>query len=108
MKKRTLILMGILMLFTASRIWAEENNAKYDLGEIIVSATKIGQYQAEIGSSTTVITGKELKEEGKTFVLDALMNVTGISIMQCSIFGGAASIYLRGSKPGHTMVLING
>jgi len=80
----------------------------YQLGKIVVTATKTEQYQAKVGSSTTVITSDDLKKEGKTFVLDALRDVPGVSVMQCSSFGGATSIYLRGSKPGHTLVMIDG
>ena len=80
----------------------------YQLGKIVVTATKTEQYQAEVGSSTTVITSDDLKKEGKTFVLDALRDVPGVSVMQYSSFGGATSIYLRGSKPGHTLVMIDG
>ena len=80
----------------------------YQLGEIIVTATKRKQYQAEIGSSVTVITSDNLKKEGKTFVLDALRDAPGISVMQSGSFGGTVSLYLRGSKTGYTLVMIDG
>ncbi|MDD5129370.1 MAG: hypothetical protein PHO40_06960, partial [Candidatus Omnitrophica bacterium] len=59
------IIMAILIMVNQS--WADEvqvtesagqeaADVKYDLGNVIVSATKTETYQAEIGSSTTVIT----------------------------------------------------
>ncbi|MCD6093312.1 MAG: TonB-dependent receptor [Candidatus Omnitrophica bacterium] len=80
----------------------------YQLGKIVVTATKTEQYQAEVGSSTTVITTKDIEKTGKRTVGEILQDVLGISVVRNSAFGGLTSVYLRGSKPGHTLVLIDG
>lgn len=111
MKKKILILIGTLVLLTTNCVWAEEKKetgTKYDLGEVIVTATKTEGYQAETGSSTTVITADDLKKKGKRTVLEVLRDVPGVSVMQYGSFGGGTSIYLRGSKPGHTLVMLDG
>lgn len=97
------------MLWT-NRIWAQDKEigAKYDLGEVLVTATKTPTYQAETGSSTTVITADDLKKKGKRTVLEVLRDVPGVSVMQSGSFGGGTSIYLRGTKPGHTLVMLDG
>jgi vitamin B12 transporter len=81
---------------------------KYYIGEVIVTATKTEQSQGEVGSSTTVITAEDLKKTGKKSVGEVLRDVPGVAVMQNGAFGGSTSVYLRGSKPGHTLVLIDG
>ncbi|MEK7308709.1 MAG: TonB-dependent receptor [Nitrospirota bacterium] len=111
MRKKILILTGILVLLTSNHVWAEEkkkSSVKYDLGEVIVSATKTETYQAEVGSSTTVITAEDIKKTGKRTVHEVLRDVPGVTVMQTSAFGGTTSVYLRGAKPGQTLVLIDG
>ncbi len=103
--------MGLFVLVVANNSWAEEkkeSSTKYNLGEVIVTATKTEQYQAEVGSSTTVITAEDLKKKGKRTVLGVLRDVPGVSVMQSGAFGGITSVYLRGSKSGHTLVMVDG
>ena len=111
MKKKIFILIAALVLITVNQVLAKEEKkitSKYDLGEVLVSATKTTTYQAETGSSTTVITAKDLEKKGKSAVSDLLREVPGVSVAQSGPFGGLTSIYIRGSKPGHTLVLIDG
>lgn len=103
--------MGILFLLTGNHGWAEEKETpavKYNLGEVVVTATKTEGYQAETGSSTTVITAEEIKKTGKTTVQEVLRTVPSVSVMQNGALGGLTAVYLRGAKPGHTLVLIDG
>jgi len=102
------LVLGIFAIIVPQLSFAENETPAYDLGEVIVSATKTEQYQAEVGSSTTVITAQDLKKNGKRTVLEVLRDVPGVSVMQCGNLGGSTSIYLRGSKPGHTLVMIDG
>ncbi|MFA6357219.1 MAG: TonB-dependent receptor [Candidatus Omnitrophota bacterium] len=127
MKNRVLgfAMMSILFIFNQS--WADETQTvkieqepiadteeteppalKYDLGNVIVSATKTETYQAEIGSSTTVITADDIKKTGKRTVEAVLRDVPGLAVMQSGTLGGQTSVYLRGAKPGQTLVMIDG
>ncbi len=110
MRKKILILMGMLILVATNNIWAEQGRSirKYDLGEVIVAATKIEQYQAEVGSSTTVITAQEIEKRGKMTVVELLRTVPGVSVTQQGGLGSFTQLYLRGGAPGHTMVMIDG
>jgi len=109
MKKIILILLGILLLVIPNYSWAEEKDiAAYELEKIIVTATKTEAYQAQIGSSATVITSKDIRKTGKNTVGELLRDVSGVAVAQSGPFGGETSIYLRGAKPGHTLVLIDG
>ena len=107
MKRIILILMGIIFLGITCPGWAETEE-RYDLGKIIVTATKTEVRQAEIGSSTTIISEEDIRKTGKETVSEVLRGVSGVTVMQSSPFGGLTDIYLRGSKPGHTLVMIDG
>jgi len=99
--------LGLSMTFIPLVTFAQEIPT-YQLGKIVVTATKTEQYQAEVGSSTTVITDEDLKKRGKTYLLDVLRETPGVSVMQYGGFGGGTAVYLRGAELGHTLVMING
>ncbi len=111
MEKRIVILVMVIMMLMNCDSFAqggEKTRKKYDIGEVIVTATKTETYQSEVGSSVTVITADDIKNKGATTVLAILRDVPGLSVMQSGPFGGITSLYLRGSKSGHTLVLIDG
>ncbi len=109
MRKNVFILAGILVL-NASSIQAQESNVKpaYNLGEIIVTATKAEAYQAEVGNSTTVITAEEIKKRGKPAVGELLRTAPGVSVARSGGPGSFTVLRLRGGEPGYTMVMIDG
>ncbi|MBI5143773.1 MAG: TonB-dependent receptor, partial [Candidatus Omnitrophica bacterium] len=108
MKYRILVVMAILVLVTSYELRAEERALRYDLGKIIVTATKTETYQAEVGSASTIISEEEILKSGKTSAFEVLKDTPGIAVAQNGPFGGLASVYLRGSKPGHTLFMIDG
>ena len=111
MRRKSLLLAAALVLvfaFGAGAVEKSAAEAKCELGEMVVTATKVENYQAEIGSSVTVITADDLKKSGKTILLEVLRDVPGLSIVQYGTFGGGASIYMRGTKSGHTLVMLDG
>lgn len=111
MSRKIFVLLVIVLLAAVKDGRAEEKNkvqARYDLGKIIVSATKTEAYQAEVGSSSTVITAADIRKSGKVMIQDVLREVPGLTVAQTGTFGGTTSVFLRGSKPGHTLVMIDG
>lgn len=110
--KRSLaaLLLATALFFASQATMAEEVEKEkiFDLGEVIVTATKTEEREAHIGSSTTVITSEEIERQGKKEVLEVLRDIPGIALSQNGPFGGSTSLYLRGSKPGHTLVMIDG
>ena len=111
MSIRILVLTGVMCFALSTNVMARDDKTKKGnpkMGAVIVTATKIEGNQSETGSSTTVITEEEIEKSGKGNVLDLLQDVPGISIMQTGSFGGGTSLYIRGSKPGHTLVMIDG
>ncbi|MFC1503840.1 TonB-dependent receptor plug domain-containing protein [Spirochaetota bacterium] len=105
---RKSILICISFIFVLYMFADTEEAEKYDLGEILVTPTKTTVRESEIGMDVSVITGEEIKKSGKHSAIEVLRSVPGIVISQGSAFGGRASLYMRGAKPGHTLVLING
>ncbi len=111
MKNKSLILTGILVFGMFCSIRAgkvQKPDVKYDLGEVVVTATRTELHQAEVGSCSTVITAKEIEDRGKMTVVELLRTVPGISVSQNSGLGSFTVLRLRGGEPGYTMVMIDG
>ena len=84
------------MFLNAGIVQSENIEAKYNLGEVLVSATKTEQYQAEVGSSTTVITSDDIEKKGKTSVLEYLREVPGVSITPPNTTSRSSSYIITG------------
>lgn len=106
--RKIIVLATFLILSSYSLNFAEKEKSVYDLGKIVISATKTEEHQARIGSSVSVITAEDIKNTGKNTVGEVLRNILGVTVAQTGSFGGTTSVYLRGSKPGHTLVMIDG
>ncbi len=106
MKKE--ILVGLCFLASAVPVHALSDDDGFGLNKIVVTAARLDLKESEIGDSVTVITGKELREKGKTTVAEALRDVPGVTVNRQGGLGGFTQIYLRGGEPGQTMVMIDG
>jgi len=84
------------------------SNPEAETAEIVVSATRVETPINEIGSSVTVITGKEIERDQKRTLPDVLRTVPGLNIVQTGGPGGKTSVFMRGSNSNHTKVLIDG
>jgi vitamin B12 transporter len=105
----------VLILF--SFLPAEETNQitnqlqqekVYTLPEIIVTANRYEEPQSESPSAVTVINENDIKKSGNKDVKELLKNIPGIELSQNGAFGGISQIYIRGTKPGSTLVMIDG
>ncbi len=76
--------------------------------EIIVTATKTETPLSQIGSSVTVISGRQLAEEGIATVAEALRQVAGVTLVQSGGAGQVTSLFIRGGGSNYTKVLIDG
>lgn len=84
------------------------NESNIKLGDIVVTATRTEINKREVGTSLTVITEEEIKKSGKTTLTDILLDVPGVTVNRNSVFGGQASVYIRGSDTGNILVMIDG
>ena len=76
--------------------------------KIVVTATRTDAILAQVGSSTTVLRGEELKPEGVSSVADALRMVPGLSVAQNGGPGQLVSVFIRGGESDYAKVLIDG
>ncbi len=112
MKSKLFILLSCLcvsVIFPLECLMADEDKSKsYDLGQVLVSASRIEEYIAQTGSSAIVIDRKTIEEKKYSSIKEALSLEAGVDITSNSAFGGSTSVYLRGAPSGHTLVLMDG
>ncbi len=104
MNWRIVVLCCVFVLLKAGLVHAE--NVKLD--EIVVTATRTETQRSQIPASVTIITEKEIKERHVSTVSDLLREVTGLDLVQQGGAGKITSVFIRGAKPEHTLVLIDG
>ena len=75
---------------------------------IVVSPTATETPIDQIASSVTVITAKDIERDQRRTVPDALSTVPGVNVVQSGGPGGVTSVFMRGTNPNHTKVLIDG
>ena len=98
-------LLGVLTAYPSS---ARSQSARPEIEEIVTSASSIPLEARKVGSSITVITAKDLQEQGIRYVADALRNVPGVAVNRAGSFGSFTQIRLRGAESNHVLVLIDG
>lgn len=78
------------------------------LQPVVVTATRAGLAQAVPTTSSTVITGDEMRARGIVSLADALRDVPGATPVQTGSFGGLTSLFLRGGQSDYVKVLVDG
>ncbi|MGA1870675.1 MAG: TonB-dependent receptor plug domain-containing protein [bacterium] len=80
----------------------------YDLGEIIITGSKIEEPLEQTSASATIIIEQEIENQKAITVGEVLRNVAGIDVIQSGGPGGLTDILTRGGNSRHTLVLIDG
>ncbi len=99
------VLLGIL--FLGSPLFAVDLATKIT-DEVTVTATRNPVETKKLSRTVKVITRKDIDASGATTIMDVLQMVPGIVVNRNGGIGSPASVYVRGSKPGQTLVLIDG
>lgn len=81
---------------------------RYIMEEIVVTATRTETPYKEVASSLTVITKEEIENKQQTLLLDFLRTVPALDVAQSGGPGKTTSVFIRGAKSEHTLVLIDG
>lgn len=81
---------------------------RYILDPVIVTATRTETVSSRIGSAVVVVTGDQLRESGAVTLLEALAAVSGVAVTRAGPAAGTGSLFLRGAKGEHLLVLIDG
>jgi len=110
MNRRTLVLAALAALLPLS-LSAQDSRAQADAPlkhDIVVTATRLETPEKKVGSSLTVVSVEDLVRTGRTFALDALEDVLGLSAVRNGGPGAAASVSIRGANSEHTLFLLDG
>jgi vitamin B12 transporter len=75
---------------------------------VVVTATRLETPYQQIGSSATVISREEIERRRLPMVIDLLRTVPGLDAVQAGPRGAQTSVFIRGAKSEHTLVLIDG
>ncbi len=97
--------MALVMTFCTTS-GAEEKNTRME--EVVVTANRLETATAEVGSSITVITAKEIEQRQQTFLLDVLRGVPSVDVVQNGGPGSTTAVFMRGANSEHTLVLMDG
>jgi vitamin B12 transporter len=103
-----LALIGSPVLFAADGQKVDKPRAadlKYD---IVVTATRVETPNREVASSVLVLTRTDLQRTRKTFVVEALQELAGLTVQENGPMGSAATVMLRGANSEHTLVMMDG
>ncbi len=76
--------------------------------EVVVTATRIETPPSQVGSSVTIIRREDIERRKQPTVVELLRTVPGLHVVQAGPRGGQASVFIRGAKSEHTLVLIDG
>lgn len=98
---------GLSLIAAAALVASLEANT-LSLDPIVVTATKTEQSTKNITSNVDVITAQEIEEKHITSISEALMLISGISVVSNGGLGKSTSVFLRGFDSKRVLVLIDG
>ena len=98
---------ALLLVVGCTSIFAADEPAML-VPPVIVTATRTAQSADATLASVTVITRADLERKQAQSVQEALRSVPGIGIDNNGGLGKHTSIFMRGTNPGHVLVLVDG
>lgn len=104
-RQKYAVALGLVLAVCGSAM-AEEKTAQ--LGEVVVTATRDEVPIEQVGSSISVITAKEIEQQQKRTVADALRMLPGLDVKSSNGPGSVTEISVRGAQSYHTLVLVDG
>ena len=78
------------------------------LNPVVVTATRIEQPIADIGTTITVVEDPQIQEQKIDRVSDVLREVPGVQVTQSGSPGSVTDVSIRGATPAQTLILIDG
>ena len=98
----------LILIFNFSIGAQQTDSVKTVFNEIVVTATKTEIPLYTAGSSVSVISSKDIAIRQLKTVIDVLRQEPGISVIEQGGPGKLANIFMRGSNPNHTLVIVDG
>lgn len=84
------------------------NSSKLPRMTIVVTASRMPQPIGEVGTTTSVVTDKNLQVQQIHTLPDALREVPGVVVTQSGSPGTIADVSIRGATPEQTLIMIDG
>ncbi len=78
------------------------------LNPVVVTATRIEQPIADIGTTITVVEDPEIQEQKIDRVEDVLREVPGVQVTQSGSPGSVTGVSIRGATSAQTLILVDG
>ena len=78
------------------------------LNPVVVTATRIEQPIADIGTTITVVEDPQIQEQKIDRVEDVLRQVPGVQVTQSGSPGSVTDVSIRGATSAQTLVLVDG
>jgi vitamin B12 transporter len=75
---------------------------------VVVTATRTATASSLLGASTSVITRKQIVDQGTPIVSDLLQSLPGITVVRNGAPGGVTSVFARGGDSDYNKVLLDG
>ena len=97
---------GLLAALAVSLAFAQENPAQNDA--VVVTATRFPQPRSQTLQPVTVITAQDIAESGQQTLLEVLQSLGGVEVASNGGFGQPTAVFMRGTNPGHTLILLDG
>jgi len=110
MKAKLIFLLAVAILFSLNLSQAESQEEEvFNLGQIVVSATKTEHTLGDVPVEVSVITKEEIKDKNIKTVQDALKYLTGIKINKnCGSWGDKGKVEMLGLDSKHILILVDG
>lgn len=94
----------VVSIAAASDIVTDASNVDH----VVITATRIEQPLAKVGSSVTLLQASDVRASQKTSLADLLATTPGITLSRNGGFGSVTSLRIRGAESDQTTVLIDG
>ncbi len=79
-----------------------------EIPPVLVTATRLPEAKEAVGSPVTLISGDDIRQSQARSLSDALQLTPGLTVMRNGDIGQGTALYLRGTNPSHTLVLMDG
>ena len=98
----------VAAIFISSGLFAQHDSTK-SLEEVTVTANKYSVKTTETGKLITIINRQEIERSGSRDLAQVITELGGVFISGYSHNPGKEkNMYLRGAKPEHTLITIDG
>jgi vitamin B12 transporter len=106
---------GVIRTQTAATIAAPSPAKTTDLPSrklppmtIVITPTRMAQPLGEVGVTASVVDHHEMETQQIQNTVDALREVPGVQVVQSGAPGSLAEVFIRGSNPSQTLIMIDG